>query len=174
MKTLNWDKWWADLKKGTWEPQIICPNLALIFSPESPSLPYYSESLPLKGNGSQACRITVSGNAPDRRSSASIEAEAECDWPHACVRKEEKSVFTHSRKSMESTHQLGSFSKGSGCEILQQCSYKVVSLQEICQSKWQQAAGGVGGSADGTEWHRISDFYNNDCYCLNNEIGWFF
>lgn len=50
--------------------QIICPDLALIFSPESPSLPYYSDSLPLKGNGSQACRLTVSGNASEHCSSS--------------------------------------------------------------------------------------------------------
>lgn len=95
----------------------FAPDLALILSPESPSLPYYSDSLPLKGNSSQACRLTVSGNASDHCSSSPF-GTLGCDWPYACLNHEEKSSFVFSRKGMD-------------C-ILEALTQRVCEFQEQC------------------------------------------
>lgn len=81
-------------------PQTFYANLALIPSPESPSLPYYCDSLPLKGNSSQACSLTVSGNASQHCSSPLCRRKGRMDL--TLLKSWERELFiVFSRKALD-------------------------------------------------------------------------
>lgn len=101
---------------------IICPDLALMFSPESPSLLYYSDSLPRKGNSSRGCRLTSSGNASDHCSSSAYGTRG-CDWPYASFNQEEKSFFVFSIKRIDRIQRF----LRRPCAVWEQCSYNHIS-----------------------------------------------
>lgn len=81
----------------------VCPNLASILSHENLTLPYYSDSLPLKGNGSVVCRITESGNALDQcRGSLFWDPKG----PDVCSEFRVKSQFLYSVKIKRSNETI--------------------------------------------------------------------